>query len=136
MDDRLDQLGELITPDLLTPAQFADLQHAREQSPERRLMLAVLECAIEDLSAVFDVADPTISTIRRRRYQEAHQWIFGEGGEMVSFALVCEVLEIDAGVLRARLAHTKGEGFKRYRREVGVGSRTHCVLRRRLVAEG
>jgi hypothetical protein len=134
MDDRLEQLGELVTPDLLLPSQFADLQRTREQSGERRLMLAVLQCAIEDLERGKGGEDLRVSGKKLKVYRDAHTWIFGDGGEMLSFALVCEVLELDSDVLRARLAQTKGAGFRHCRRDTNRAT-TRCVLRRRRMVE-
>ena len=94
-----------ITPDVLLPEQFhALLSRAAELSPERRLMLAILEDAIvcwqRKASCGNNGAD--IANFRIRAALEAEHWIFGEyhNPPCISFAAACEALEIEPDFLR------------------------------------
>ena len=88
------------------PCQFFDpVRERKSLQAERRLMLAVLEDAINCLQ------------IRKRRhgikkelYEETVDWLKSEDDEDVfSFQNICEVLDIDASKLRSKLLRRIGE---------------------------
>jgi len=108
-------LGTLFVPDVLTPEQFYDSR--RDDStirPVKKLMMAILEDALRCFQNHADAkAGP-----RKRLFQEAEQWLCGDGGEgPFSFETVCETLGIEPGFLR--------NGLKEWRNQQlsGVASR-------------
>jgi len=78
-------LGSLFVPDVLTPEQFYDSR--RDDStirPVKKLMMAILEDALRCFQNNADAKGGP----RKRLFNEAEQWLIGEGGEgPFSFAL-------------------------------------------------
>jgi hypothetical protein len=71
--------------------------------PERRLMLAVLDHAIEELG------QRTFDPRGRRRFAETADWFAADTlDHPFSFASICLTLGLDASYLRARLRRTFG----------------------------
>jgi len=71
--------------------------------PERRLMLAVLDHAIEELG------QRTFDPRGRRRFAETADWFAADSLDYAfSFASICLSLGLDADYLRARLRRTFG----------------------------
>jgi hypothetical protein len=108
-------LGALFVPDVLTPEQYYDSR--KDDSairPVKRLMMAVLEDALRCFQNNADAK----SGPRKRLFEEAEQWLCGEGGEgPFSFETVCETLGIEPSFLR--------KGLKEWRNQqlAGVASR-------------
>lgn len=72
--------------------------HARQA--EKKLILAILESAIEDLQKYASAKDHR----GRLLYQEAEEWILESDNEwFLSFNNICETLSISADQLRRRL---------------------------------
>ena len=83
---------EFFCPGILTPGQFADLNHGKaEPSPGVKLFAAILENAICDLSS----RNP-------ERRIEAKRWVKGWPAG-ITFAMVCTALRIDVSYLRRAL---------------------------------
>jgi hypothetical protein len=72
---------------------------ARYDSPEKRLMAAVLEDALD----VYYRSD-TKRTAGRR--QEAYEWIWADDPRWpFSFRCICDILDLDADAIRSRIVH-------------------------------
>jgi hypothetical protein len=113
-------LGTLFVPDVLTPEQFYDSR--RDDStirPVKKLMMAILEDALRCFQNHADAkAGP-----RKRLFQEAEQWLCGDGGEgPFSFETVCETLGIEPGFLR--------NGLKEWRSQQLSGMASRRLARR------
>ena len=85
-------------PETILPAQF--FGRAAAASPERRLMLAVLERALLDLQS-----STSRRTSRMRRLAHAVDAWFAADNEAwpFSFANICHGLGLDAAAIRSRL---------------------------------
>jgi hypothetical protein len=85
--------SRLFEPDLLLPSQYFGLVQRRGGiTPEKRLMLAVLESALHDFQR-YRLA----GGIRRKRlFREAQEWF--------SFAVICQALGIDPDCIRQKLS--------------------------------
>lgn len=91
-------LASLLTPDTLTPEQWADGRKARNLPPEAELYFAVLHDAVDCLRY------RDIKTTRRQKlYRDAAAWLAGEGDPQVTVEMCCDVLDIDLEYLRRGL---------------------------------
>src|SRR6266478_5278044 len=108
-------LGSIFVPDVLTPEQYYEMR--RDDSaiaPVKRLMNAVLEDALRCFQ---NNADAKVGP-RKRLFEEAEQWLCGEGGEgPFSFETVCETLGIEPNFLRSGLKDWRSQQL------AGVNSR-------------
>ena len=92
---------DMLAPLAIPPVQFYDLwSRSRAVSPERRLALAVMEQAINDL-IIHRFA-------RRRRHQraywEAYEWMVADDYEWpFSFVNLCASLRLEVEPIRRRL---------------------------------
>jgi len=85
-------------PDIVLPSQRFGPQ--RQQAPEQRLMMAVLQDALECVTK-YRCATHTRS---RRLFREAQRWfLIDESDWPYSFEGICGVLELDANAVRQRL---------------------------------
>lgn len=113
-------LGNLFVPDVITPEQFYDTR--RDDSalrPVKKLMIAILEDALRCFQNNCDAK----TGARRRLFQEAEQWLCGEGGDgPFSFEMVCETLGIEPNFLRS--------GLREWRRQQIEGNATRRLARR------
>ena len=122
MDERIASLFE---PDkLLSDQYFGNLRRKTLLEPERRLMLAILEDAIncyqDNLLAQRSRA--------RRLFTEAEEWILEKGSDWIfSFKNICETLGFNPQYVRQGLLRwkekktTKYPGFKYWDREKIAG---------------
>jgi len=116
---RIQNLGDSLAPEMVTPAQWADLWHkTKTGTPELRLMLAVLEDAVECY-----LRAPEGGLRRRKLGREAAKWLFAPFDSRLSFVRVCAALGISPvwlrkGLLRQRRRTALGElaGPLRFRR--------------------
>jgi hypothetical protein len=96
-----DRLAGLFQPDTLLPSQFLDRTRRRtEHNGERRLMIAVLEDAVD----VYRKQAGSREARGQQLFREAEEWI--EGADRIwlfSFQNICDVLDIDADYLRRGL---------------------------------
>ena len=113
-------LGNLFVPDVLTPEQFYDSR--RDDStirPVKKLMMAILEDALRCFQNNADAKGGP----RKRLFNEAEQWLIGEGGEgPFSFETVCETLGIEPQFLR--------RGLRDWRTQQLAGVSTRRLARR------
>ena len=91
----------LFEPDVLLPDQFfTACRRTAGIEPERLLMLAVLEEAVESYRACAFARDAR----SRQTFAEAQDWFEStDRGWLFAFESICDVLEIDAGYIRGRL---------------------------------
>ena len=96
-----ERLAELFQPDTLLPSQFFDRVRRRtEHDGERRLMIAVLEDAVDVYRKQAGARDPRTQQL----FQEAEEWIEDPDRTwLFSFQNICDVLDIDADYLRRGL---------------------------------
>jgi len=94
--------GRLFQPDVLITEQFAVARRRRSAlSSEKRLMLAVLEHALDDYQKYVVAQD----RIGRALFAEAADWIARTTNDGVfSFEHISETLDIDPGYLRRGVA--------------------------------
>src|SRR5262245_50436515 len=90
-----------LAPELLLPAQFhAAWPYDAASWPEKPLMLAVLEEAVDDFQRWVTAHD----RVGKRRFDEAEGWFESDDSDWpYSFPNICQALGLDAGYLRAGL---------------------------------
>ncbi|HLK11614.1 MAG TPA: hypothetical protein VKW76_09550 [Candidatus Binatia bacterium] len=100
-----ERLADLFQPDVLVPAQFFDrIRRRSEHEGERRLMVAVLEDAID----VYRKRCTAHDRRGRELFEEAEAWIESTDRRwLFSFENICDVLGIDADYLRRGLREWK-----------------------------
>ena len=109
-----EKVAELFQPDTLLPSQFFDrLRRSVTFDGERRLMIAILEDAVEVYRKQAGAADRK----RRQLFEDAETWIESSAnGWVFSFENICDVLGLEAGYLRKGLrAWKQGMGGDRGR---------------------
>jgi hypothetical protein len=121
MKDREDQQedrmgGGLFAPDTLLPSQYFDrVRRGGEYDGERRLMVAVLEDAVDVYRKQVGATDHR----RRQMFTDAEAWIEDSDRTWIfSFENICDVLGIDSGYLR--------NGLRAYKKQAG-GDRGQVV---------
>lgn len=100
----------LFEPDILLPNQyFAAFRRGRAVEGERRLMLAVLEDAVDSYRKHAAACDPR----EQACFLEAKEWFSSNDRSwLFAFENICDVLEMNADYLRS--------GLDRWRRSVTV----------------
>jgi len=97
---------EILTTDVLLPEQLRGPWRPTDSSPERALMLAILEDAIGCLQKFAHAT----SVRPRRLAREAEQWIRRRDRTWpCSFDRVCDALDLDAERMRDALLRMKAE---------------------------
>src|SRR5438552_15816823 len=96
-----ERFGVIFQPDTLLPSQFFDRVRRRtEHDGERRLMIAVLEDAVD----VFRKQAGARDARGEQLFQEAETWIEDPDRTwLFSFQNICDVLGLDADYLRRGL---------------------------------
>jgi hypothetical protein len=91
----------VLEPDTLLGSQYADRVRARrEQEPERQLMFAVLELAVNDYLTYAGARDAR----RQALFRDAEGWVDDRDARwLYSFENVCNVLGLDPDCLREGL---------------------------------
>jgi hypothetical protein len=90
---------ELVESERLLPLQLVP---GAPDTPERALMRAVLQRALDDLSGIFAVAMGLRA--RGRLQRETEEWFLSEDMTWpYSFVNICQVLNLDAGAIRRAL---------------------------------
>jgi hypothetical protein len=86
--------------DILAAQDFDRIYRSRPRSPERDLMLAILEEALNDYQGCWKARD----TKSRKRFGDARAWLMNTDSEWIfSFINCCEVLGIEPDYLRQGL---------------------------------
>jgi len=96
-----DRVQELFQPDTLLPSQYFDRIRRRASSDgERRLMVAILEDAVDVYRKQAGARDRK----RRQMFEDAEGWIESPDKSWIfSYENICEMLGIDAEYLRKGL---------------------------------
>ena len=90
--------------DILAGEDFARIHRSRPLSPERELMVAVLEEALADYQRCWKARDKKAM----ERFADAQAWILESDSEWIfSFVNCCEALGIEPGYLRQGLIRSK-----------------------------
>jgi len=100
-----EKMGSLFQPDTLLPAQYFDTFRRKANSePEKKLMLAILEDAIDCFQKYIFARDGRGKGI----FREAEDWILEENGDrLFSFENICEVLGFNPSYVRQGLLRWK-----------------------------
>src|SRR5581483_3568484 len=108
-----ERAAELFQPDTLLPSQYFDrIRRQRYLDGERRLMIAVLEDAVDVYRKQAAAQDSRV----RGLFRDAEEWIEDtEKSWLYSFENICDVLDLDADYLRRGL-HRWKERARRARR--------------------
>jgi hypothetical protein len=86
--------------DILAAQDFDRIHRSRPRSPERDLMLAILDEALNDYQRCWKARDRKA----RQRFADARAWILNTDSEWIfSFINCCEVLGIESDYLRQGL---------------------------------
>ena len=103
-----ERLAGLFQPDTLLPSQFFDrIRRRRQFDGERRLMIAVLEDAVE----IYRKQAGAMDARGLQLFKEAEEWVEDTGRTwLFSFENICDVLDIDAQYLRRGLHAWKDRG--------------------------
>ncbi len=103
---RNDSVVVLFESDALASERYREVFQSRQISPEKRLMIAVLDDAVQSFFA----------GIRRRKsadlrhFREAEEWIMDSRSDRVfSFDWICNLLGFDPAYLRSGLEKMKAE---------------------------
>lgn len=96
-----DRYGGFLQPDAILPAQFFQTLRSKGQSDgERRLMIAVLEDAVNCFMKQVHATDPKA----RQLFADAEAWIAAEDRNwFFSFENVCDTLDLNPEYLREGL---------------------------------
>lgn len=122
-----EKLASLFQPDTLVTAQYFDnLRRNTLLEPEKRLMLAVLEDAVQ----CFQDNVSAQSGRRKRLFQEVEEWILEGGNDWVfSFESICEVLGFNPQYVRQGLVRWKRhKPLEHARAKVREGREAHSLL--------
>ena len=100
-----ERVADLFQPDTLLPSQFFDRARRRsEHDGERRLMIAVLEDAVD----VYRKQAAARDGRGRQLFLDAEEWIEDPDRTwLFSFQNICDVLDLDADYLRRGLRRWK-----------------------------
>jgi hypothetical protein len=111
-----DRLSGLFQPDTLLPSQFFDRVRRRtEHDGERRLMIAVLEDAVD----VYRKQAGNRDARGQQLFGEAEQWIEDPDRTwLFSFQNICDVLGLDADYMRRGLRTLKARALEGRRGKV------------------
>ncbi len=102
--------GGLFEPDVLLPNQFfASFRRGRVIEGEKRLMLAVLEDAVDTFRKTALAQDAR----GRASYHEAREWIFSNDQKwLFSFENICQTLEMNSCYIRQGLDNWQARQMK------------------------
>jgi hypothetical protein len=108
-----ERLSDLFEPDILLPIQyFAALKRKRFSCGEHRLLVAIMQDAIECFQKHLHARDSK----RRQLYVEAEAWINAENDDgTFSFDNVCDLLGMNPDYLRQGLLSWRDRERARYR---------------------
>lgn len=111
-----ERLAELFQPDTLMPSQFFDrLRRRTEYEGERRLLIAVLEDAVD----VYRKQAGARDVRGQEMFREAEEWIEDPDRTwLFSFGNICDVLDLEADYLRRGLRAWKRRVLTSERRVV------------------
>lgn len=111
-----ERASSLFQVDTLLPEQYlATFRRKFHLVPERQLMLAILEDAVDCFQKYACVRDRK----RRGLFQDAEKWLFNEeaGDWIFSFENICEVLGLSPRYVRRELLRLKLSSLARFRKK-------------------
>ncbi len=108
-----ERLSLLFEPDILLPTQFfAQLKRKRYKCGEHRLLVAIIQDAVECFQKHLHAADSK----RRQLYLDSEAWVSAEDDRgPFSFTSVCDLLEMNPDYVREGLFHWRERERGRYR---------------------
>jgi len=120
-----ERLNDLFEPDILLPIQyFAALKRKRFSCGEHRLLVAIMQDAIECFQKHLHARDSK----RRQLYLEAEAWINAENDEgTFSFDNVCDLLGMSPEYLRQGLLTWRDRERARHRARVVHAAQTRSL---------
>jgi hypothetical protein len=120
-----EKLASLFQPDTLLSAQYFDnLRRRTLLEPEKRLVLAILEDAIN----CFQDNLFARSAKKKKLLREAEEWIVGDGGDWIfSFENVCEILGFNPQYVRQGLLRWKEKKLSKPPSEVWLETKDGWV---------
>jgi hypothetical protein len=109
-----DSFAHLLQPDSLLPSQYSAIMKRKSaHEPERRLVVAVLEDAVDCFQKHVRARDPKA----RQLFMDAEEWICSEDRSWpFSFENVCDLLQIHPEYLRRGLLAWKDRQVQEYPR--------------------
>jgi hypothetical protein len=116
-----ERLASLFEPDALLSAQyFENLRRKTLLEPEKRLILAILEDAINSFQNNLTAQGGK----GKKLFDEAEEWILEQDGYwLFSFESVCEVLGLNPGYVRQGLLRWKDKNLAQSRSPEPWGKR-------------
>ena len=111
-----ERMAGIFQPDTLLPSQFFDRTRRRsEHDAERRLMIAVLEDAVDVYRKQVGATDQRAQQL----FREAEEWIEeSDRSWLFSFQNICDVLDLDSDYLRRGLRAWKEKVHGSHRGQV------------------
>jgi hypothetical protein len=117
--------------DILAAEDFDRIYRSRPRSPERELMVAILEEALADYQRCCKARDKK----GMKRFADAQAWIVNTDSEWIfSFINCCEVLGVEPGYLRQGLLRWKQKKQARPLSAWAIQPRKHQSKRLRQAA--
>jgi hypothetical protein len=117
--------------DILAAQDFDRIYRSRPRSPERDLMLAILEEALNDYQRCWKARDKKA----RQRFADARAWILNTDSEWIfAFTNCCEVLGIEPYYLRQGVLRWKQGKRARLLSARAIQHQTHQPKRLRQAA--
>jgi len=126
-----ERMADLFQPDTILPSQFFDrLRRRTEYNGERRLMVAVLEDAVDVYRKQAAARDPRGRTM----FDDAEEWFEADDRMwLYSFENICDVLDLNADYLRRGL-HAWKQRARHPQADVVVSLRSEDDEQRRRAA--
>jgi hypothetical protein len=98
----------ILLGDTITSEQWGEIYSSRSKSPEKALLWAIFEDACRCYTEYREAAHQPFTRLTRavKLWHEARRWIFCEHTNETtwSFETICGLLDLDAGLVRKRLA--------------------------------
>jgi hypothetical protein len=97
--------NRLFAPDTLLAAQYFDrVRRPKSSTGEQRLMIAILEQAVDDYMTLVAARD----CVRQRMFADAEQWLAStDRSRLYSFETICDHLGLDVDYMRQGLRRWK-----------------------------
>jgi hypothetical protein len=110
----------MFQPDPLLSLQYFEDRSRKTLEPEERLVLAILEDAID----CFQENHLARQGRRKRLFDDAREWLFEDEGDWVfGFDNVCAVLGFDPKYIREGLTRWRAKEFSKHRNPFTGGER-------------
>jgi hypothetical protein len=108
----IDPIGTLSEPDIFASNRYRSIFQSRQISPEKRLVLAILDDAVQSFIATMRPRNHK----ELREFEEAQTWIMETNSDWIfSFDSVCSELALDPDYLRSGLQRLKAEARSEHR---------------------